>query len=212
MEETLVLKAQIREKVGSRLTAKIREAGNIPGSVYGHKQEPVSVVFNGHDFMESLRHSHSRLAEVEMGGKKETVILKEFQYDYLGKNIIHVDLMRVDANETIEVNVPLVFKGEPKGATEGGILEEHAGEVMVECRVSEMPDSIVVSVKDLGIGQNIHAADLKMPAGVKLISSPELLIVACSVVAAAKAVEGEEAEEVKEPEVIGGKKAEETEE
>ena len=213
MEETLVLKAQIREKVGTKSAAKIREAGNIPGTVYGHKQNPVSVVFNGHDFIEGLRHTHSRLAEIDIAGKKETVIFKDIQYDFLGKNIIHIDLMRVDVSETIHVSVPLVFKGEPKGATDGGILEEHAGSIEIECRVSDMPESIAVLVKDLGVGENIHAGDLKLPAGAKLITSPDILIAACAIVAAAKAAEGEVVEEaVKEPEVIGGKKAEETKE
>src|SRR6056297_2403053 len=131
MKDTMLLKAQVRDKVGSKWSAKMREQGNIPGTVYGHKEAPVSVSFNAHDLIESLHHSTGLVAELEMEGKKETVIFKDLQYDYLGKDIIHVDLMRVNVTEDVTVSVPVELKGIAIGTKEGGIIETQADSIDV---------------------------------------------------------------------------------
>jgi len=130
-------------------------------------------------------------------------MFKELQYDHLGKNIIHIDLMRVDVTETVRVTVPIELKGIAKGTQEGGIIEEHANHLEIECKVSDIPETIVVSVKEVGIGDSLHASDAELPAGLTLVSSPSTLLVTCSLVAVAKSTEELEEEEPTAPEVIG---------
>lgn len=202
MEEKLVLKAEIRENVGSTYARKVREQGQVPATIYGHKQEPVAVSVNAHNFAVGLHHGH-RLIDLKLGRKKETVIVKDVQYDHLGKNIIHTDFMRVGAAEKVIVTVPIELKGTAKGTHEGGIVEEHADHLEIECKVTQMPESIVVPVKELGIGEHIFANDIELPEGVRLVSEPKTLVVSCSLVAAAKTTEEVEAEEPIVPEVIG---------
>ncbi|MHC4560006.1 MAG: 50S ribosomal protein L25 [Planctomycetota bacterium] len=125
MEKTLLLKAEVREHTGSKAVQRVREQGRIPAIVYGHKQEPVAISLDAHNFVEGLHHGH-RLMDVQVGRKKEKMIVKELQYDYLGKNIIHADLMRVDITESVKVTVPIELKGTARGTHEGGIIEEHA--------------------------------------------------------------------------------------
>ncbi|MGD2094817.1 MAG: 50S ribosomal protein L25 [Phycisphaerales bacterium] len=201
MAKTLLLKAEIREHTGSKAVQKIREQGRIPAIVYGHKQEPVAVSLDGHNFVEGLHHGH-RLMDVQIGKKKEKVIIKDLQYDHLGKNVIHADLMRVDIKEMIKVTVPIELKGTAQGTHEGGIIEEHADRLEIECKANEIPEAITVSVKDVDIGDAIHVSDIKLPAGVKLISPPETLVVTCHLVAAAKTTEEVEEEMPAAPEVI----------
>ena len=98
MEKNLLLKAEVRKGVGSKDATVLRKNGRIPAVVYGHKQKAVVISLNAHDTMEGLHHGH-RIADIEIDGKKETAIFKDIQYDYLGKDVIHVDLMRVDAEE-----------------------------------------------------------------------------------------------------------------
>ncbi|MHC4753000.1 MAG: 50S ribosomal protein L25, partial [Planctomycetota bacterium] len=124
MEKTLLLKAEVREHTGSKAVQRVREQGRIPAIVYGHKQEPVAISLDAHNFVEGLHHGH-RLMDVQVGRKKEKMIVKELQYDYLGKNIIHADLMRVDITESVKVTVPIELKGTARGTHEGGIIEEH---------------------------------------------------------------------------------------
>ncbi|MHC4157978.1 MAG: 50S ribosomal protein L25 [Planctomycetota bacterium] len=201
MEKTLLLKAEIREHTGSRHAAKIRKQGRIPAIVYGHKQEPVAISLDAHNLIEGLHHGH-RLMEVQIGRKREKMIIKDLQYDYLGRDIIHVDLMRVDVTETIRVTVPIELKGTAKGTHEGGIIEGHTDHLEVECKVTDIPESIVVSVKEVDVGDSLHARDIEFPDGVKLVSPPDMVLVTCSLVAAAKSTEEMEEEMPAAPEVI----------
>jgi large subunit ribosomal protein L25 len=212
MGKTLLLKAEVRERTGSKAVRKVREEGRIPAIVYGHKQEPVAISLDAHDFVEGLHHGH-RLMDIQVGRKKEKMIVKELQYDYLGKNIIHVDLMRVDMSESVKVTVPIELKGTAAGTHEGGIIEEHADHLEIECKATDIPETIIVSVKDVHVGTALHAGDIELPSGVKLVSSPETLMVTCHLVAAAKTTEEVEEEMPAAPEVIGEtKEEEETEE
>ena len=212
MEKALFLKAEIREHAGSRYAAKVRKQGRIPAIVYGHKKEPVAISVDKHNLVEGLHYGH-RLVDVQIRDKTEKMIIKDLQYDYLGRDIIHMDLMRVDVTETIKVTVPIELKGTAKGTHEGGIIEEHTDHLEVECRVTDIPESIIVWVKDIDVGDTLHASDIELPSGVKLVSSPETLLVTCSLVAAAKSTEEIEEAMPVAPEVIGEtKEAEETEE
>ncbi|MHC4626244.1 MAG: 50S ribosomal protein L25 [Planctomycetota bacterium] len=202
MEKTLLLKAEVRKHTGSKAVRKVRRQGRIPAIVYGHKQEPVAISFDEHDFVEGLHHGH-RLVDVQMGRKKERMLVKELQYDYLGRNIIHVDLMRVDMSETIKVTVPIELKGIAAGTHEGGIIEEHVDRLEIECKVTDIPQVLVVWVKDVHVGDALHASDIELPEGVKLASPPETLLVTCHLVAAAKTAEEAEEEAPTAPEVIG---------
>jgi len=207
MDKTLSLEAQIRERTGSKAAARVRKQGQIPAVVYGHKQDPVAISLDAHDFAEGLHHGH-RVIDVKVGGKTQKMIVKDLQYDHLGRNIVHADLMRVDVTETVRVSVPIELKGTAQGTHEGGIVEEHADHIEIECMVTNMPESIVVSVKELGVGQVIHAGDVVLPDGITLASSPDTLLVACHLVAAAKTTEEIEEEAPAAPEVIGEKKEE----
>ncbi|MHC4741864.1 MAG: 50S ribosomal protein L25 [Planctomycetota bacterium] len=217
MGKTLVLKAEVRDKAGSKQAAKVRKAGRIPAVVYGHKQEPTAISLDAHNFIEGLHHGH-RLMDIQIGRKKETVLVKDLQYDYLGRDIIHVDLIRVDVTETVKVPVPIELKGTAQGTHEGGIIEEHVDRLEVECLASDIPETIVVSVKDVSVGDSIHAGDVEFPEGLTLASPPDTLIVTCHLVAAAKTTEQIEEEAPVAPEVIGeaeraeGEEAEQAEE
>lgn len=202
MKKTLLLKAEIREHTGSKTVRKVRQQGRIPAIMYGHRQEPVAISLDAHNFVEGLHHGH-RLMDLQIGRKKETAIVKDVQYDHLGRNIIHADFMRVDVGETVKVVVPIELKGTAAGTHEGGIIEEHADHLEVECKVVDIPESIVVSVKDVHVGDALHAGDIELPEGVTLASPPDVLLITCHMVSAAKTTEELEEEEPAAPEVIG---------
>ncbi|MEJ2700877.1 MAG: 50S ribosomal protein L25 [Sedimentisphaerales bacterium] len=202
MAKTLLLKAEVREHTGSKAVQKIRQEGKIPAIVYGHKQQAVAISLDAHDFVEGLHHGH-RLMDIQVGQKKEKMIVKELQYDHLGKTIIHADLMRVDVTESVRVTVPLELKGTAAGTHEGGIVEEHVDHLEIECRATDIPEVITVSVKELHVGEALHAGEVELPSSVKLVSPSEMLLVTCHLVAAAKTTEEMEEEEPAAPEIIG---------
>lgn len=201
MADRAVIKAEVRTELGSKHTAALRKGGKLPAIVYGHKEEPMAISFNMHDFVESLHHGH-RLFDMEMSGKKETLLVKDLQYDHLGRYVIHADMMRVNLQELVRVNVPIEIKGTSKGSIEGGIIDELLNSLEVECKVSEIPEVIVISVKDLGIGDSIHAGDVELAEGVKLLTDPGALVLSCHLVAVAKSTEELEEETPAGPEII----------
>jgi large subunit ribosomal protein L25 len=208
MSDRIVLKAEVREEAGTKQSKKLRKQGQMPVVLYGHKKETVSLAVNAHDFVEVLHHG-SRIFDVDVKGKTETLLIKELQYDHLGKSVIHADLVRVDLQEMVKVAVVLELKGTAAGTHEGGIIDEHLDRVEIECKVSEIPESILVSVKDVGVGDSIHAGDIELPAGAKLVTPADALIITCHLVAAAKAEEDVEEEASVSPEVITEKAADE---
>jgi large subunit ribosomal protein L25 len=208
MEKELILKAEVREQTGSKCAGKLRKSGRIPAVVYGHKQEPVAISIDMHSFVEALHHGR-RLMDVQIDKHKQKILVKDLQYDHLGKDIIHVDMMRVDVTETVKVAVPIELKGTAKGTHDGGVVEKHMDHLEVECRATDIPETIVVSVKELGVDDVLYARDIGLPEGVKLASSPEALLVTCHVVVAPKTTEEIEEQAPVAPEVISEVKEEE---
>jgi large subunit ribosomal protein L25 len=206
--EALVLKAQIRNTGGSKHAMALREAGMIPAVVYGHKEKPVSIALNAHDFLVGLQHG-LRLFDIQLDNKKEKLLIKEVQYDHLGKDILHADFMRVDLTERVKVAVPVELKGPAKGASEGGVIDHHLAQLEVECVVTNIPASISVSIKELGIGDSIKAGEIQLPEGVKLITDPVAIVLTCHLVAEVVAPVEAEIEAPTAPEVIGREKKEE---
>jgi len=201
MADRITLKGELRTEVGSTSAVKLRKDRKIPAIMYGHGKEPVAFALNFHDFTEGLHHGH-RLVDVEIDGKSETLLVKDLQYDHLGKLIIHADFVRVNLAELVTVSIGIELKGTAQGTHEGGIVDTHASEIEVECKVSAIPESIEVSIKELGVGDSIHAGDIELPAGAKLVSDPEMVIAACHIAAAEKSTEELEAGMPTAPEVI----------
>jgi large subunit ribosomal protein L25 len=209
MEKAWRLETERRDNTGSKNAQETRKRGRIPAIVYGHKKDSETISVDAHCLVEGLHHGH-RLMEVNIGKKMQMVIIKDIQYDYLGRDIIHVDLMRVDATEMVKVAVNIEIKGTAKGTVDGGIIEVHTDHLEIECKVTDIPENIIVWVKEVGVGDTLHAHDIELPDGVKLVSDPSTLLVTCGLVAAAKSTEELEEEVPAAPEVIG--EAKETEE
>ncbi len=207
MEKAQKLKAEVRQRRGSKDSAGLRKQGRVPAVVYGHKKEPVAISLDARAFLEELRKGR-RLMDIQVGDEAEKMLIKDVQYDHLGKEIIHVDFMRVDVTEMVRVAIPIELKGIAKGTHEGGMVEVHSSQVEVECLVTEIPDKITVSIKEMVIGDALHAKDIQLPEGVKLVSPPEMLLATCHVVAEVKTTEELEAETPVAPEVITAAKEE----
>ena len=185
---------------GSRFSRKLRGNGRIPAVIYGHK-EPVKPISLSRDAIVDFIKKGSHLAELDLGSSTETVLVKAVQWDYLGREIIHVDFARVRADEAIHAQTRLEVRNTAPGVAEGGVLELLVHSIDVKCRANAIPDSIKVDVANLHLNGAIYAKELTLPEGVTLNVDPDTLIVHVTSRAAAEAtpVEGEA---VTQPEVI----------
>lgn len=201
-----LLKADKRSEKGSKQVSRLRRQGKVPGIVYGHGLEAVPVTLDLRELTSALTH-HERLLELDISGGKENVLVKDVQYDAFQKEVLHIDLARVNLDERVTVTVPVVLRGTPAGAADGGVLTQTLGQIEIECLVTAIPEDVRQAVGEMKIGDVLHAKDLALPQGARLITDGELII--ASVALVAEEVAAPAAEGTAEPEVIGGKKEEE---
>ncbi len=196
------IQADVREKLGTRFTQRLRAAGKLPAVVYGHGEDPVHVVFDTKLFNEAV-HTGSHLYEISVGGKTQHCLLKSVQWDHLSRHIIHADLTRVDLSETVTAEVRLEWVGEPKAAqVTGQSLDHPINEVTVECRADQIPDAIQVDIANLEADAPMQVSDLTAPAGVKIVSDPEGIVANIIAIKAVEEPTDGEASTDGEPEVI----------
>jgi large subunit ribosomal protein L25 len=224
MRKEITVAAEPREGRGKNEARRLRQRGMIPAIVYGAYQEPVAVAVNPKE-VERILHSksgHNTIFEVSLkGGETTPAMVVDSQYDPVKDVLLHVDLKRIDLTKKIQVSVPVVTHGEPKGVkVEGGLLEIVTREIAIECLPDDIPEHFTVDTTELMIGQSVRAGDIQMPEKVKLVSSPDNVIahvIVLRVVEEAPAAAAEAAPEAApeaaaaaEPEVIKkGKKEEE---
>lgn len=211
--ETPVIQATRRERLGSRYSRRLREQGSLPAIVYGHGIDPAPIALNAKEALEYF-HRGWKVFELEVEGGKETVLLKDVQFDYLGSNIVHADFARVDLNERVETHVPIHLVGDAKGLKESGaIMMRPFDEIEIECTVANLPEYFEVDVSNLGVGESIHAREVTLPIeSMKLLSDPEAVLATIMIQAEEKTAEEAVIGEGAEPEVISEKKEDKGEE
>lgn len=208
-EKAPVLKAAPRTRLGSRYAARDRAAGRLPGILYGHKQAPLPVTFPSKETIEHIQ-AGEKVFRVEVeGGQSDLALLKDLQFDYLGTNIVHADFSRVSLDERVKTRVHIELKGEAKGLKQAGAILIHpTSEIMIECKVRDIPETIAVDVTDLDMDGVITASEVKLPvADMKLLTDGHAVVAQIieqkeMIVAEATTVAGEAAAT---PEVIGEK-------
>lgn len=177
MSDAVSFAAKPREGFGSRASDKLRKQGLIPAVVYGHKEAPAHIALDALAFDRAVRVLHARTFTLTLpGGKPETVLIKELQWDYLGKEMIHVDLIRVSATERVKVTVPVELKNTPK-AMGGGVLDQPFHRLHVECSPLAIPDAIRIDITNLTLGNPIHVREVTFPDGVTPLDPPEAVVV-----------------------------------
>lgn len=199
-----------RGEQGSIQCRRLRDGGFVPGNIYGHKQDAVPLKAPAGDVTALVR-GGTRVLDVDLEGAVEKAIIREVQWDYLGKEIVHFDLVRVDPNEKLHVEVKVELKGTAPGVlSAAGVLDHTLRTLTVECLAIQIPDSIIVKINTLEVGQAIHVREIEVPPNTRILNNPEAIVVRVAQhveeVPTAAAV-GEEGPA--QPEVIGRKPAEE---
>jgi large subunit ribosomal protein L25 len=221
MKTDITVAADVRESRGKNEARRTRQSGKIPAVVYGANQDPVPVALSPKEILQIMRSKagFNTIFNLQVnGGENTPVMIVDQQFDPIKGTLLHADLKRIDLTKRIRVSVPVTTKGEPKGVkTQGGLLDIVTRSVEIECAPDDIPESFVLDVSDLMIGQAKRAGDIPLAGSMKLVSTPD------SVIAHVVALRGEEAATPEaaaatpaattaEPEVIKkGKKEEEAE-
>jgi large subunit ribosomal protein L25 len=218
--ETNVLQAQQRVVGNKNDARRIRHDGRIPAVLYGAGKEARSVSVDPRQVSRILHSEtgYNTIFDLTLDGEHTKAMIVDWQYEPIKGALLHIDLKRIAMDQKLHVNVPIVLKGEAEGVKQqGGILEQVAREVEVECLPGDIPTSIEADVSHLVFGLVMRISDLPQPDKVKFLSDPNqpvahIISVKEEAAPTPEAVAAEAAAAPAEPEVIKKGKQETAEE
>ena len=163
-----------RTAQGTGASRRLRLAGQTPGIIYGGTSAPVNISLDHNALYHALKKEtfHSSILDLEIDGKSEKVLLRDFQVHAFKQLVLHADFQRVDANQKIHVKVPLHFinaETSPAVKLSSGIISHVLSELDITCLPADLPEFISVDLANLEIGSSVHLADLTLPEGVTAV-------------------------------------------
>ena len=195
-----VLIAEVRHERGSRPAGRMRRDGQVPAVVYGHGDDPVSVAVVARDLQHILSGAAgaNTLITLQVDGADQLTLARQIQRDPIRGNVLHVDFIRISADQTVTAEIPLSLVGTAEGVNMGGMLEQQIFTLSIEAKPGDLPNVIEHDISALNVGDQVHVRELAIPAGVTVLQDADEVVAAVSIPRAlaedVEAVEGEEVE------------------
>ena len=167
------LDAELRHDMGKGASRRLRRMQDkVPAIIYGGDKAPVAIMCDQKKVMHALAHEafYSHLLTLNIEGKKEQAVLKALQRHPTKKAVNHIDFLRVNANDYLNIHVPLHFLNEAScpGVKAGGAVSHRMIDVEVRCLASRIPEYIEIDLSQMVLDQTLHLSELKLPAGVEI--------------------------------------------
>ncbi len=167
--------ADLRDDQGKGASRRLRRAGLVPGVLYGADRPARSIQLNHNEVIHASRTEgfFSSIVELDFNGKKQPVLVRDWQVHPFRQQMLHMDFMRVREDEEIRVNVPLHFLNQedsPAGKTAGIVISHNLTEVEVACLPGDLPEFLEIDLAELKEGDLIHLSDIKLPENVKIVA------------------------------------------
>jgi large subunit ribosomal protein L25 len=197
------LNVESRKERGKNENVRLRQSGYIPAVLYSHgESEAIKVARKDFFTLFKGRVSESVIFDIiykdKSGAEELQAFVKDYQMNPITDEIIHLDLFKVTKGEKIHTHIPVAIVGQSAGVKRGGTMEIYNREIEIECLPKDLPESVSVDVTEMLEGDTVHAKDIALGEGVKLLSSPDLVIVAVHVTRVVEEVEPTEGEEAAE--------------
>ena len=162
-----------RSVQGTGASRRLRNSGKTPGIIYGGTELPQAVELDHNALFHALKKEafHSSVLEIEVAGKVQKALLRDYQMHPFKPLVLHIDFQRVDANQKVHMKIPLHFKGDdicPAVKIGGGVINHISNELEIICLPSDLPEFIEIDVSKMELDQTIHAKDIALPKGVTL--------------------------------------------
>lgn len=205
------LTASVRTETGKGASRRARREGRVPVVLYGHGTEPRHLELDGHDFAAVLRNAGTNaLLTLDIEGTEQLALPKALDIHPIRRSIQHADLIVVRRGEKVTVEVNVVIEGD---AAPGTLVTQDASTIEIQADPTSIPQQLTVSVEDAQVGTQISAGDIELPAGVSLVSEPDMLVVNIVEAPSEEELESEGAGEEgeAEPAAAGEEPAEESE-
>ena len=171
MSDNTTISAEQRERVGKGSARAARRAGLVPAVIYGDKKEPLGINMSSREITKIVHQPgiFGRLLNIEVGGKKNTVLTRDIQFHPVSDVIMHMDFLRVSGSAKVAVGVPVEFINEDicPALKIGGVLNVVRHEVELNCPATDIPEKITIDLDGLKIGDSIHISAIELPEGVE---------------------------------------------
>ena len=180
MTEQINLKATTRAEVGKKVD-QLRKQGKIPAVLYGNKIKPANLTVDYSTFEKVFKQAgESTLIDLEIDDKKPVkVLIQDYQLNVVSDKLIHVDFQQINMDKKLNASVELKFVGEPPAVKElGGVLVTNMDSLDVECLPQDLVHQIEIDLSGLEkLDDSVHVAEVKTPAGIKILNTPDNVIV-----------------------------------
>lgn len=178
--KTIEIQGSVREGVGKSATKKVRNAGNVPATVYG-LGDPKNIAIPYNDIKKALYSPETYIINLDVEGASTSTIIQEAQYHPMTDNIVHVDFLRISDEQPVEVKLPIKLVGNAKGVLSGGKLVALMRKIKVRGIPSQLPDRVEINISKLELGQtitvsqaNVEGLEITSPAsaGIAVVDIP----------------------------------------
>jgi large subunit ribosomal protein L25 len=200
MAET-TLTAERRAAAGKGAAGRVRREGLVPAVVYGLGEEAVSVSVSSRELGHILagESGTNTLITLRVDGSSQLALARQIQRHPVKGTLVHVDFVRVRADQEIEAEIPVHLTGDAEGVSRGGVLEQLIHSLRISAKPTEIPPSIEHDISALEIGDGVRVGELAIPAGVAVLHDTDELVAQISAPRVAEeevaeGVEGEAAE------------------
>jgi large subunit ribosomal protein L25 len=176
MSDQLLLAAETGREEGTRSSRRLRRDGRIPAVVYGLESDPVTVSVAWPDLRAALTTDAgiNAIITLSIDGTEQLSVVKDLQRHPVRRDVIHIDFLRVTADQQIEADVPVMFVGEALEVTRAnGMVDQTLYTLTVSAKPADIPDEIEVDISEMTLGDSIHVSDLALPPGVTTLVDPE---------------------------------------
>ena len=205
-----MLAADTGRNPGTRISKRLRKTGSIPGVLYGLSDDsiPLSVKWPELRLALTTDAGVNAVIQLEVDGKRHMSIVKDIQRHPVRRDVIHVDFLRIDPNQKVTVDVPVIMIGDALEVTQAnGMVDQNLFSLTVDAPPMSIPNELEVDISSLTVGDAIRVGDIGLPEGVTTEADPEetvavgmitrstLEAMAAEEAAAAEGEEGEEGQE-----------------
>jgi large subunit ribosomal protein L25 len=174
MAKEFDLIAEFRDDRGKGASRRLRRDGKLPAILYGGGRPPRSIAFDHNKVLQQLDNEsfYSSILNVKVGEKNQAAILKDVQRHPAKRQIMHIDLQRILADQKIRMYVPIHYVGEDVAVgvkDGGGTVTKMVIDVEVTCLPKDLPEYLEVDISDLGLDEMMYLTDIKIPQGVEIV-------------------------------------------
>ena len=174
MSDTTTIAAEIREDVGKGASRRLRHAGKVPAVIYGSHKDPVTLTVEQEELLRASSNESffASIIEIKVGkSRTQQAVVRDMHRHPFKPVIMHIDFMRVSAEEVLRISVPIHFVGEeesPAGKTSGVVIQHQVTEIEIAALPKDLPEFLAVDLSNIDAGDAVMLSSVELPEGVSI--------------------------------------------